>query len=123
MLCYPKTKNRTVKGYLCIWTSITLKGALCWLNCCKFVFVPQQRAFKMPQKHGECAFHSETAQNALGSLGWMYFHAGTSSGSYGNMDTTTLQFGRNYLTRDAFISKVSENGKRAGKWDINGCPL
>ena len=124
MLCYPKTKNRTVKGYLCIQTSVTLKGALCWWNCCGFVFAPQQRAFKMPRKHGEYASsHPEPAQNALGSLGWMYFHVGSPSGSNGNMGNTTVLFGRNDLIGDAFIAKVSENGKCAGKRDVNGCLL
>lgn len=78
----------------------------------------------MPRKHGEYAlFHSKPAQNLLGSLGWTYFHVGSSSGPNGNMDTTPLLFGRNYLIGDALISRVGDNGKRTGKRDVNGCPL
>lgn len=78
----------------------------------------------MPWKHGQYAsFCSEAAQNPLGSFDWTYFHVGSSSGSNGNLDNTTVLFGRNYLTGDAVISKVSENSKRAGKRDVNGCTL
>jgi len=78
----------------------------------------------MPQKRGEYAsFHPEPAQNPLDSLSWTYIRVGPSSRSNGNMDTATLEFGRKYLAGEAVISKVSENGKRTSKRDVNGCPL
>lgn len=76
----------------------------------------------MLQNHGEYA-SLLTSTDSLGSLGWMYFHMGSSSGSSRNLDTTTLLFERKDLVGGTFIAKVSEAGNWAGKQDISGCPL
>lgn len=126
-LCYLNTKNRTVEGYLCIQTAVTLKEALCWcepLQVC--LYFPAESIWNATETWCVCIIPlwtstKFTGQSSLGSLGWTYFHMGSSSASSGNMDNTTLLFGSNDLIGDAFISEVSENGKCAGKWDIDGC--